>query len=107
VGPDDVRLFAATHDGRMVAGMIVFVTGREALHAQYIASREDARHLCPVNAVIHHVMTWGGTRGRRYLNLGLSTEEAGRKVNTGLVAFKEGFGARSVLRETMMLTVGS
>jgi hypothetical protein len=107
VGPDAVRLFAATHEGRMVAGMVVFVVGRHALHAQYIASRADALHLCPVNAVIHHVMSWGASLGRRVLNLGLSTENGGRTMNAGLVAFKEGFGAHAVLRETMTLTVGA
>jgi hypothetical protein len=101
VSPDAIRLFAAFHEGRMIAGMVLFVPNARAVHAQYIASRSDALHLCPVNAVIAHVATWAAARGFHHFNLGMSTEDAGRTANWGLFAFKEGFGGRGVLRETM------
>jgi hypothetical protein len=105
LGERVVRLFAALHDGRIVAGLVGFVANDRVLHAQYIAARTDSLHLCPVNAVVHHVATWAAEHGFAYLNLGMSTEDAGTKVNLGLLGFKEGFGAHGVLRETMTLTV--
>jgi hypothetical protein len=98
-----IRLAAARHEGRMVAGAVVFAANRRALHVQYIASRADALHLCPVNALIAHLVGVAAAEGYHYLNLGMSTEDAGRKPNLGLFAFKEGFGGRGVLRETLEL----
>lgn len=100
-----VRLFAARHEGRMVAGAAVFVTNARAAHVQYIASDVEARALNPVNALIDHLVEWAAAAGFAHLNLGMSTEDAGRRANLGLFAFKEGFGGRSVLRETMQLTL--
>lgn len=37
--------------------------------------------------------------GRSYLSMGISTEQAGRLLNTGLVEQKERFGARTVVHD--------
>ncbi|GLC27488.1 GNAT family N-acetyltransferase [Roseisolibacter agri] len=107
VGPDAVRLVLAQHDGRVIAGAVVLVANARALHVQYIASRADALHLCPVNAVLHHLVEMAAAGGYHYLNLGMSTEDAGRRPNLGLFAFKEGFGGRGVLRETLALDLAT
>ena len=38
-----------------------------------------------------------------WLDFGISTEEAGRYLNEGLIAQKEGFGGRTVVYETYEL----
>jgi hypothetical protein len=103
VGPSAVRLVLARHEDQVIAGAVVFVANARALHVQYIASRPEALHLCPVNAVLHHLVEMAAAGGYQYLNLGMSTEDAGRRPNLGLFAFKEGFGGRGVLRETLAL----
>lgn len=105
VAPSAIRLVAARHDGRLIAGAVVFAANARALHVQYIASRADALHLCPVNAVIAHLVSLAAAEGFHYLNLGMSTEDAGRRPNLGLFGFKEGFGGRGVLRETLELSL--
>ena len=37
------------------------------------------------------------------VDLGISTEQAGQHLNEGLIAYKEGFGARSVNYDTYEL----
>jgi hypothetical protein len=107
VPPRAVRLVAARHDGRMVAGAVLFAANTRALHVQYIGSRADALHLCPVNAVVAHLVALAAAEGFHHLNLGMSTENEGRTPNLGLFAFKEGFGGRGVLRETLELSLRS
>ena len=36
---------------------------------------------------------------RRYFSFGISTEQAGQYLNEGLIAQKEGFGARTVVHD--------
>jgi lipid II:glycine glycyltransferase (peptidoglycan interpeptide bridge formation enzyme) len=55
--------------------------------------------------VFYELIAWATARGYRYLNLGKSTEDEGRALNAGLFRFKEGFGARGVLRETMSRSI--
>lgn len=104
---DRVRLLAAYHDGRLVAGSVVFLANQRALHAQYIASRADAAALCPVNAVLAELVAWGARDGYAYVNLGMATEPGGHAVNYGLFEFKEGFGGGGVLRETLALDLAT
>lgn len=103
VGADKVRLFGAYAEERLVAGIVVFVSNQQAMQTQYIASDSNYQHLRPLNAVIDHLIKTGFREGFRYLNLGTSNEEEGKKINAGLFRFKEGFGAKATLRETMHL----
>jgi hypothetical protein len=105
VGSDRVRLFGAFADDKMVAGIVVFVSNKLALQTQYIASDSNYQQLRPLNAVIDHLIQTGYREGFRYLNLGTSNEEDGKKINAGLFRFKEGFGAKATLRETMHLVL--
>lgn len=103
IGEQRIKLFLAEKDGHIAGGIIVFVVNNKGLHAQYIASDEAHQEFRPLNAVIDHIIRWGCEQGYSYFNLGTSNTEAGRVINSGLFRFKEGFGGRSVLRETMHL----
>ncbi len=105
VGNDRVRLFGAFAEEEMVAGIVVFVSNNMAMQTQYIASDNQHQHLRPLNAIIDHLIQTGYKEGFRYLNLGTSNEEDGKKINAGLFRFKEGFGAKATLRETMHLVL--
>lgn len=104
VGGDCIRLVTARCEEKIIAGIVLFVTPR-ALHAQYIASDSAFQELRALNAVIDFIIDWGIRNNFHYFNLGSGNEEAGRKINTGLFAFKEGFGGRGILRETMSLVL--
>lgn len=103
IGSDKIKLFAAFKDSAMVAGIVVFVANKIALHAQYIASDEQYQEFRPLNAVIDEIIQWGCNNGFKFLNLGTSNTDSGRVINAGLFRFKEGFGGRNTLRETMHL----
>lgn len=105
VGNDKIKLFVAETDNQMVGGIIIFIANDITLHAQYIASNENYQEYRPLNALIDCIIKWGCENGYKYLNLGTSNSDAGREINSGLFRFKEGFGGRGVLRETMHLVL--
>lgn len=103
VGADRIKLFGGYVNHKFVCGVLVFICNRKTLHAQYIASDDAFQEIRPLNAVIDHIIQWGKENNFEYFNLGTANEEAGTKINFGLFHFKEGFGARGILRETMHL----
>lgn len=98
---DVVKLFAAYHADIMIGGILAFLANKHVVHAQYIASVNAYQEYRPLNAIIDTMCQWGKTNGYKYHNLGMATEPGGVIINDGLMRFKEGFGARGVLRETM------
>lgn len=97
-----IKLVTAEVEGIIIGGIVLFISD-EVLHAQYIASNADFQDLRPINAVIDFIITWGTKNNFKYLNLGSGNENGGRTINYGLFKFKEGFGGRAILRETMHL----
>jgi len=104
VGPEKIQLVVAESGDKVIAGIVLFVF-ETAVHAQYIASDKDFQDLRPLNAVIDFIVHWCQRSGYRYFNFGTANEDAGKTINKGLFKFKEGFGGRGVLRETMVLSL--
>lgn len=104
---EKVILFGAYYDHKLIAGIVVFYLVQWVLHAQYIASDFEFQHLNPVHAIIDYIIDWGNNRGIKYFNLGMANEDQGHKINANLFRFKESFGGRGVLRETMFLKLES
>ena len=101
VGQENIKLFTGWVEGQLACGVVVFLFEKVAIHAQYIASDEAYQHIRPLNAVLDYIIAWGHAQGYQYFNLGTANEAQGSIINTGLFHFKEGFGGRGVLRETM------
>ncbi len=101
VGEESIKLFGGYVNGQLVCGCVVFICGKHALHAQYIGQNNEFQEFRPINAVLDYIIEWGNKNGYKYFNLGTANEDGGKTINTGLFHFKEGFGGRGVLRETM------
>lgn len=102
VGNDKVVLITAEVEKKIIAGIALFVN-KTAVRAQYIASDNNFQDLRPMNAVIDFIIRWAKENDKKYFNLGMANENEGKSINYGLFRFKEGFGGRGVLRETMSL----
>lgn len=100
--PENIALFTARDDGVLLGGVVIFETPTLA-HAQYIASSVEGRDASAVDAVIDHLLT-DVYAGKRFFDLGISTEEAGRVLNVGLARNKESYGARGVVYDWYELT---
>jgi len=101
--PDTIRLYSAWLGGEMVAGVIVYDTPQVA-HAQYTASSDAGRACGALDLLFHHLLS-DVFAGKPFFNFGVSTEDEGRWLNEGLVAFKEGFGGRTITHDFYRFTL--
>jgi len=101
VGDKKIKLFVTKKNNQVIAGLVLFVLNDICVHAQYIAYDTAFQNERPLNILLHQVCIWGQKNGYRYFNLGRPTEDNGNIVNFNLFKFKESYGGRGVLRETM------
>ena len=96
--PSQIQLHTAMLNNKVVAGCVVYNTGRVA-HAQYISASPEGKECGALDLLFAHLIENVYT-SCRYFDFGISTEEGGNILNQGLLSQKEGFGARGVLYET-------
>ena len=96
--PGAIRLYCAYYNDEVIAGTLVFCCNSNAYHTFYIAQDYEYQNLRPLNVLFHDVLLYLREEGIKYLNFGISTEYGGTAMNEGLFRFKEGFGARGVVR---------
>lgn len=101
--PNNIHLFAAMHNGKMIAGTVVFEY-EKVVHTQYMAADDEARTIGALDLAVSTVID--AYKGKKnYLDFGISTENSGRKLNLGLISQKEGFGGRTIVYETWRLPI--
>jgi FemAB-related protein (PEP-CTERM system-associated) len=82
-----MQLLLAEHDGNIIGGMILFVSGTTLRYA-YGASSEAHLHLAPNNLLMWTAIVWGCEHGCQILDMGRTARE-----NAGLMEFKRRWGA--------------
>jgi hypothetical protein len=97
--PRNIRLFTASTEGQIVAGVLIYETPSVA-HAQYIAVGPRGRELRANDAVLDHLLS--EVYPQKWFDFGISNERDGA-LNAGLIRNKEGFGARAVVHDRYML----
>lgn len=95
--PDNIKLYTASHDNHVLAGVVVYETELVA-HAQYLASNDIGRDVGALDLVIDYLISTV-YKEKRYFDFGISTEDDGKFLNQGLISQKEGFGARAFIHD--------
>lgn len=95
--PENIHLYVAVYQGNIIAGTIIYEYDH-VVHTQYMAADETARQIGALDLTIAEVIDRYRTE-KRWLDFGISTEDAGRYLNEGLISQKEGFGGRTVVYE--------
>lgn len=99
--PEQIRLFAAFVQERMVAGIVLFDATPGATLAFYISHDEAFQKYRAVNLLFYEVFRRCVQARFRFLDFGLFT--VNMEPNWGLARFKESFGAQGVFRDTLIL----
>jgi Acetyltransferase (GNAT) domain len=95
--PQQIILHEARREGALLAGVLVYDFGR-VVHTQYMAASEQGRRLDALSFLLAELI--GGTYATKaYFSFGISTEQEGRILNSGLIAQKEYFGARAIVHD--------
>ena len=90
--PDEIRLYTASVEGRVEAGVVVYRCGTVA-HAQYTAAGPTARRMRLLPALYAYIMD-NDCDGMEWFDIGTSCEQGGHYLNEGLDAQKAGLGGR-------------
>lgn len=96
---DDIRLFTAHAEGKVIAGIVVFACNARVALAFYVSHAEAYQKYRGVNLVFYEVIRWCTVQGFRFLDFGIFT--VNMEPNWGLCRFKESFGASGIFRDTM------
>jgi len=101
--PENIKLFTAVRDGRLLAGVIIYES-KHVAHTQYIGTTEEGRELCALDAVVDFLLH-DEYAAKRYFDFGISNESAGRVLNAGLIENKESYGGRAVVHDFFELAI--
>jgi hypothetical protein len=101
--PDNIKLFVAKKEKRILGGTLIF-ENKQIVHTQYLVNSIEGRDLGALDFVIDRLLN-EIYKDKKYFDFGISNEEAGRYLNTGLIAQKEGFGARAVVHDFYELNI--
>ncbi len=99
--PEEIKLFAASRAGEMLAGVVVYESQKVA-HAQYIAASDEGKAIGAGDLVISLLID-NYYVGKKFFDFGISTQDGGRYLNAGLVENKQGFGGRTVVYDSYEL----
>ena len=91
--PENIHLFIANYNGEMIAGTVVYEYD-QVVHTQYMAANDMARQIGALDLAISTVIE-KYKESKLWLDFGISTENSGMILNTGLISQKEGFGGRT------------
>lgn len=95
--PNNIRQFNVYKDDGLVAGATVFET-KQVAHVQYISANQDKQQLGSLDFLFEQLINTV-FKHKPYFDFGISNENQGLNVNKGLIGWKEGFGARSVVHD--------
>lgn len=95
--PDNIVLFEAMLEDQLAAGAVIYDFGA-TVHTQYLAASHAGREIGALDFLLVELIE-KQYASRKYFSFGISTEQEGKFLNTGLVAQKEGFGARGIVHD--------
>lgn len=101
--PDNIKMYAAFQDDRMVAGVVMYVTLKVA-HTQYIANSDEGRQCGALDALMDYLINECYS-DKEYFDFGISNENEGRFLNEGLISQKQEFGGRAIAYDFYELKV--
>lgn len=93
--PENIKLFTAVNSENKILAGIVTYENQNIVHAQYIANSSQGQESGALDLVVNFLIE-KYKDSKQYFDFGISTENNGEYLNTGLVEYKEGFGARAV-----------
>lgn len=100
--PEEITLNVATRNGEMLAGVVLFNTLNVA-HCQYIASSTTGRELKALPLLFRHMIDRAQDEGFRYFDFGISNEDHGQTLNSGLLQQKARLGGRGVAHQIFQI----
>lgn len=100
--PENIKLYTCNDQENILAGVVMFITKNTA-HAQYIATSDDGLTKGALDLLFFKLIEL--YKHKRYFSFGISNENNGKFLNEGLIAQKEGFGARAICHDHYHISI--
>ena len=94
---NNIKQFNVYYEGKIVAGTTIFQT-KNVIHVQYIGSNMEKNSLGSLDFLFYNLINNIFSQ-HKYFDFGTSDEQEGKKINNGLIYWKEGYGARSLVQD--------
>ena len=101
--PDNIELFSAYCYEEMLAGVVMYESDNVA-HAQYMAANDDGKQKGALDVILDYLIN-DYYRDKKYFDFGVSTEDDGRYLNSGLIENKQSFGARAIVHDFYQISL--
>lgn len=95
--PEQIRQFNVYLGETIMAGTTIFESDYVA-HCQYISGKESCNNLGGLEVLFHHLLT-DVFKNKRFFDFGISNENEGQNLNSGLSYWKESFGASTIVHD--------
>jgi len=97
--PQQIRLFVACRDGRVIGGALLYICAR-TIKTQYISTNEEGRRVGALDLLFTTLLDKCCENGVDYFDFGTSNRAENNDLNDSLIFQKEGFGGRAVCYDT-------
>lgn len=101
--PNNIKLFLARKDEKIISGALIY-ENQHIIHTQYLANSNLGREIGGLDFLLDYLIK-DVYNDKKYFDFGISNEDNGRFLNTGLIAQKEGFGAGVVVHDFYELDI--
>ncbi len=102
--PDNIKLYTATLDGELLAGVVMYLSMPVA-HCQYIGASPRGKDSKALTLLFDYLIQESTHSGYRYFDFGISNEDHGRYLNEGLVRQKCRLGGRGIVYNTFEINL--
>lgn len=102
---DNIHLYGVFLGNTIIGGTVVF-TDKNIAHAQYICVKTEYKQTRALNLLFYKLLKEEFVN-LDYFDFGISNEDNGRKLNKGLLFWKEGFGARGISQDFFKISTQS
>lgn len=101
--PQFIKLFIVEENGNILAGVVVY-ENKNISHTQYMATSDYGKEIGALDFLLDHLIK-NVYRNKIFFDFGISNEDDGWYLNTGLISQKEGFGARAIVQDIYEIEV--
>ncbi|MEE9190409.1 MAG: GNAT family N-acetyltransferase [Candidatus Neomarinimicrobiota bacterium] len=99
--PEQINLFGAFSNGKMIAGVLNFICNNDVVLAFYISHDEKYQEIRALNLLFYFIFEWAIENRFKVFDFGIFTVR--EEPNIGLARFKENFGASGMFRDTFLI----
>ncbi len=102
--PKEIKLFEVLQKDKVIAGAVLFLVN-DVAHIQYSSADETREETGSMDFLFQTIIE--KYANKKYISFGISGEEQGKYINTGLAYWKQSFGARIAVQQFYSIEIAN